>query len=85
MKASYEQWLSTRPVCVQEMAAKWPPSRRISIRGVIHYVLGYTEEGDDRCGLWVTPINPWKNYNIAVARKVLICADDCERIEERQT
>ena len=51
----FEKWLKTRPKCIQELAAKYPPGEYIMIKdapygltceGTIVTLYSYTEDGD---------------------------------------
>ena len=66
-----EEWLLTRPPCVQELAKEFPvgtvvdggPAGRL-------YLMGWTE--DDM--LILSPIDPHERYDEAYAARVHLCA-----------
>lgn len=70
-----EAWIASRPECVRQLAARFPPGDRIEgPSGTIYYIIGYTE--DDM--LIVSPVKPWEDYDAALANKHYICAKHLE-------
>lgn len=48
----YQEWIKTRPNCVQKMAAKYPPGPYIC-DGSAFFVVGYAENEDGSVGLHI--------------------------------
>lgn len=66
-----DEWLKTRPECVQKLAAEFPVGDTVEIDGEPdHFVIGYTE--DDK--LIVTPIWPGDDYEAAMEARAYVCA-----------
>lgn len=72
---TYEDWLASRPQCVQDAAKKWPPATQVLIGDQIHWTIGYAEHKDDTVGLLVSATNPNDDYETAVANAFEICPD----------
>lgn len=70
-RSAMEEWLSTRPRCVQEMAREFPPGASFIMAGVLHYIVGYREPDV----LMVSPFNPAVDYDRALAHKKYMCAE----------
>jgi hypothetical protein len=65
-----EEWLASRPACVQALAREFPVGSKLEIHGTVMHLIGYTEA--DR--LIVTPLNPRKDFAAAVAAQEYVCA-----------
>lgn len=65
----FDQWLQGRPAKVRELAEEWPPTTPLLIDGVTNYIVGYSEGGF----LWVSEIDPAKDYEGAVSTRQRIC------------
>lgn len=66
-----EEWLASRPECVQALAKEFPMHSRFQMGdGPILYLCGYTE--DDH--LIVSPLNPWEDYERAISERFYLCA-----------
>jgi len=70
LEKAFNDWLLTRPECIQKLAKEFPAGRNYLIDGVKYYILGWTE-GDT---LIFTRINPAKDYDGAMASKEYMCA-----------
>jgi len=73
----WDDWLSTRPECVRKLAAEFPLETTIDVDGEILYLVGYNE-GDM---LIMSPINPFDDYDGALANKKYICASHLRRLQ----
>lgn len=70
-----EEWLKTRPECVQKLAAEFPHGSRFQTpSGEILYLVGYTEHDS----LVVSHIDPFEDYPAALNNKKYIHAE-CAR------
>lgn len=68
-------WLATRPKCIQELFAEFPPCTVIEIDGISHYVISYEEgESESDNGLGISTTSPLDNYEKAVADRQYIHA-----------
>jgi len=65
-----QEWLKTRPPCIQALAAEFPLDYLVLLDGRVHYILGYTE-GDM---LMLSPVDPGVDYEAAMARMIYLCA-----------
>lgn len=74
----YSRWLLTRPPAVQELAKKlgFKPGQRLTIDGDTVYFVGFSEYDDRSVGVFVTPLDPAIDYDLAIARKATLC-DSC--------
>lgn len=68
---TFEDWLKTRPLCVQKLAKEFGLGTRVTYNNVFYYILGYCE--DDR--LIFSSIDPAVDYDAAMERKIYVCAD----------
>jgi hypothetical protein len=66
-----EHWLVTRPIEIQQLAARFPPGTFLDSYG---WVVGYAEMEDGH-GLYVSQISPYEDYDRAVEVKEFLCAD----------
>lgn len=78
---SIEEWLSTRPQCVQRLAREFPLGSTFVIDDAFYYLVGYTE--DDT--LIITHINPDDHYDEAVKNRKYVCADHFRDSPEEDT
>lgn len=75
----WEEWLSSRPPDVQEVARRLPPGCALDQGGMMLYLLGYQEQ-EGGVGLIMSPINPAVDYDGANDVRVYICAEDTKRL-----
>jgi hypothetical protein len=68
---AFVEWLKTRPECVQKLAEEFPLGSKIDVAGIVHYLIGYTE--DDR--LVISPIDPSEDYDASYELREHLCAD----------
>lgn len=66
-----DEWLKSRPECVQRLAAEFPLGTELWLGGKVHYLIGYTE--DDM--LIVSHINPSFSHDGAMRVKKYVCAE----------
>jgi hypothetical protein len=71
---SFQEWLATRPECVQKLAARHRLGARYNVDGVTHWLIGYTENDM----IIVSPIDPSVDYDGANENRVHICASHFE-------
>lgn len=72
VKLSWEDWIKTRPECVQKLAVEFPVGTIVDIDEVRLYLIGYTEED----ALIFSPIDPNIDYPLAKCFSVYIPAAD---------
>jgi len=77
LKSAFARWLLTRPQNVQDFAAKNPflPGDKVMTPEGDTWFMGYGEYEDGRVGLIVTPIDPARDYDAAVAARQQICPE----------
>lgn len=77
---TYEEWLASRPACVQELAKRFPLGSTFMVKGEKHYLMGYTENEDpeEQC-LILSPINPSIDYEASKAASIYAHARHFER------
>lgn len=68
-----KEWLESRPIIVQELAERFPPSSIVIVNNEPFYVVGYTE--GEQADLIVSRTNPNEDYEKAVATRERVCAD----------
>ncbi len=66
-----EEWLATRPECVQLLAREFPPMTEVEIDGRVHYVFGWTEDDS----LILSHFNPDIQYDHAMESHIHLCAE----------
>jgi hypothetical protein len=66
----FEEWLLTRPECVQKLAAEFPPMTEIVLDDVTYRVMGYTEDDE----LLITDRDPREEYDLAKSERKILCA-----------
>lgn len=82
--AKWEEWLATRPACVQKLARSIPCGSIITAHGECLHVVGYAETDDpDKATLLVSPINPFVDYAGAVNDRHPICSCCLEQLIDR--
>jgi len=65
-----EEWLKTRPECVQKLAEEFPFTAMYNVEEP-HYLVGYTENDQ----LILSLIDPGKDYDRALEEKIYVCAE----------
>ena len=66
-----DEWLSTRPECVQALAREFQIGSPVCTKdGEMMWLIGYTE----RDQLILSPIHPSADYDKALASRVVVCA-----------
>jgi hypothetical protein len=68
---AWEEWIASRPECVQRLAREFPVGITLAIHGSRYYLLGYNESDM----LLVSKINPREDYDGALAATEYIHAD----------
>ena len=66
-----QAWLDTRPERVRRLAAEFPLRTLVNMRGVLFFVIGYTEDDS----LIVSQTDPSDNYDAAMADRQYVCAE----------
>lgn len=64
-----EEWLEGKPPIVRELYVEYPPNKPVLKDGQKVWVIAYADDG----GLSVTPVNPYEDYDGAIAAKMEIC------------
>lgn len=64
-----EEWLESKPPIIRELFVKYPPNGHFTLEGERVWVMGYSEDG----GLGISPVNPFINYEAAIAAKRELC------------
>lgn len=77
MTPDFEEWLATRPECVQELAKIFRPMDMVIFGGAVYYVIGYTE--DDM--LIVSKTNPAEDYEKALVDREFFCVKHLKTLE----
>lgn len=67
---NYQEWFNSRPPQVQKLALEFPAGTTFDVKGVKHWVLGFT--GNDY--LLLSPIDPNEDYEGAYEAKIFACA-----------
>jgi hypothetical protein len=67
----FKEWISDKPEEIKKSAGKFPVGSTFDIRGTLHHLIGFTESGD----LIVSEIDPFEDYDGAIAGKKYVCAD----------
>jgi hypothetical protein len=70
MTPEMQAWLETRPECVKSLAQEFPPGTSLDVDGVVHYVVGYTENDM----LLISRVDPYDDYDGACNQRIRICA-----------
>ena len=79
VNAEFEKWLEGRPEIVKELALKFPPGTRIIGHDArVMHVVSYDESG----GLGVSAVNPFEDYDGALASREMLCKCCLERARE---
>lgn len=76
----WQEWIASRPECVQRLIQEFPPMTRVIVDGRMLFVFAYTESDE----ILVSPINPSVDYEGAVASKEVICAKHLRAEYERK-
>lgn len=80
---SFDEWLDSLPPHVAATYRRYAGHKFI-LEGVRHYLIGVTEiigTNDAKAtGLWLSTIDPEKDYDGAVASKIYVCACCLERL-----
>jgi len=69
-----QAWLATRPPAIRALVEEFPPGTGIEINGVHHWVVAYDEDV-----LHVSLVNPFNDYDKAVAERMPICVEHVRR------
>ena len=76
LELTFEDWIATRPGCIQELAARFPPRTELLLPdGATVYVVGYAEMEDADPWLHISEVDPLEDYERSVATMELVCAD----------
>lgn len=70
--ACLEEWVLSRPPAVQKAAREWPVGSWAIIEQEMHYIVGYTDDAPPM--LIFSPVNPSQDYELAMRRKIYVCA-----------
>ena len=68
---SLNEWIQTRPTCIQDLAGEFPMGTEFEMEGERMYLIGWTESD----GLIVSPVNPHESYDESIAQKIYVCAE----------
>lgn len=66
-----DDWLATKPKCVRELAAEFPPGTQLDIHGVTNWVIGWTEND----ALVVSELDPNVDFDAAHEQRGYVCAE----------
>lgn len=81
-QTAWNEWLETRPECVQNLAKRFPLGMKFLIGNHLMYLIGYSEKDE----LLLTSIDPAKDYDNAVEKRIPIKLEEIEyltKINER--
>ena len=76
--SEYEKWLATRPQAVRDFAERmgFEPGDAFEMPdGEWLYFIGFAENTSGEIGVWVSPHDPFYDYDGAKADKRLLCTD----------
>ena len=67
---SLDDWLQTRPKCIQELASEFPMGTILKVKDKNIYLVGWTESDE----LIVSPIDPYESYDKSIDQQMYVCA-----------
>lgn len=65
-----DDWLKTRPECVQKLAAEFPLGLPLQLDNAMYFVIGYTEDDS----LVISSTHPGHDYDTAYETRQRVCA-----------
>jgi hypothetical protein len=71
-------WLDTRPECVRRMYREFPCGSEVTVDGVRHWIIGYTEDDS----LIISKTNPSVDYEKSTSHREYICAKHVRKFLE---
>ena len=75
LQARFNHWLKSKPRVIRQLANRFPINSQVVLDGVMHYLLGYTEDEM----LIVSPVLPSQDYDGAIEQRKYVCAHHLER------
>lgn len=73
MNEEFKAWLETRPQCIRDAAALYPPGICFPIDGTPYYVISYAEAKGEFSGVHASTTDPRDDYQTALATREFIC------------
>lgn len=73
-------WVASRPPAIQVLAMKYPIGTKFNCHGKTLHTVGY---GESEAGatVQVSPVDPFENYEQAVAQRVNVCSCCVPKLE----